>query len=233
MGNLRQKVQFIQCTGLCLCVFHLLSYHVCWGRVGTHYKVFSLSQSCCGIIVPIEFAFLHCVMSTNTTFYECDQDACHENKRFCGAMPCWWTGTSQCSVTWIQRERAAMLERTAYIACIKVVAFHFIFQRFMLMCRILVQSNNAKQSPGRRGLNEVHVNLTFLMVWLSSWSFQLYTQPCALPVYTAPQPVKSGVKVMEVHARKEVNPHSESISCVTRALEQHYKSYKGLRFQVQ
>lgn len=118
----------------------------CLWKGGCTLQSGSLSRSCCGITVPLAFAFLRCVMSTNTTFYKYNQDACHENNGICGALPCWWTGTSQCSVTWI--ELGGRHVRNGFV-------LEFIFQ-----CEILVQSKNV-------GLNEVHVNLTLLMVLLS------------------------------------------------------------------
>lgn len=70
MKNLRQKIPFRLCVGLVCVSFNFLSCHVCRGW---------LSRSCCGIVVPLAFAFLRRVISTNATFHEYNCDAWHKN----------------------------------------------------------------------------------------------------------------------------------------------------------
>lgn len=117
--NRKQKNPTIH-TG-CGAVYVCLSLPVvsCLWKGGCTLQSGSLSWSCCGITVPLAFAFLRCVMSTNTTFYKYNQDACQENNGICGALPCWWTGTSQCSVTWIELGGRHVRKGFGYIACIK------------------------------------------------------------------------------------------------------------------
>lgn len=154
--------------GLCACVL-FTSCHV---MLVEPLQSGSLSRSCCGITVPLAFAFLCCVMSTSTTTSKPNQDGCHENNGICGALPCWWTRTSQCSVTWIER-RGRHVSPGVWWCRVHPSGLRWAspFRR----SNVCVQDISAKAITRR--LNEVRANLTLLMASPGVWSLQLCARP--------------------------------------------------------